>query len=59
MHTQFSTTQTSSSSLLANGLLFDTIPGGTKIDPPDNTGGGTSTPPPAPEPEEEEEERRS
>jgi len=47
MQIQFSTTESCSSQLLANGLLFDTI----NQDPPDNQGGG-GTPPPQPEDEE-------
>jgi hypothetical protein len=54
MPIQLSTTETYSSQLFANGLLFET-PLGAKADPPDNQGGGTAAAPP-PEPEEEEEE---
>ena len=55
MRIQFSTTQNWSSPILANGLSFETVPGGTKVDPPDTQGGGTSSNPPPPDPPEEEE----
>ena len=57
MRIQFSTTEATSSPQLINSLWFETQPppGGTKIDPPDNTGGG-GTGSGTPEPEEEEEE---
>src|ERR1041385_590500 len=54
MYTQFSTR--TSSSLLPTGLMFETNPDDTNIDPPDNTGGGgTTTPTTTPPPPEEEE----
>jgi hypothetical protein len=56
MRIQFPTTETGSSPLLIDSLWFESVPpGGTKIDPPDNTVSG-STPPPEPEEEDEEEE---
>ena len=54
MQIQFSTTESCASQLLSTGLLFETVPGGTKLDPPDNQGGGSSPTPPPPEPTPEE-----